>query len=101
MFFALQNHIENENFDYVFVAGDFNVTLFRLDSSFSLVNSVDYFSLKTLLQQNNLKDSFRIFNLQPKIFSNIRSNTALRLDRIYIPAASQHQLISLKYVPLI
>ena len=58
MFIALQKYIENENFDYLFVVGDFNVMLSRLDSSSSRVKSVDYFSLKTLLQQNNLKDSF-------------------------------------------
>ena len=100
MFIALQNYIENESFDYLFVVGDFNVTLSRLDSSSSLVKSVDYFSLKTLLQQNNLKDSFRIFNPQSKIFSYIRSNAASRLDRIYIPATIQHKQISSKYVPL-
>ena len=36
MFIALQNYIENESFDYLFVVGDFNVTLSRLDSSSSL-----------------------------------------------------------------
>ena len=86
MFVAIQNYIENESFDYLFVVGDFNVTLSRPDSSSSPVKSVAYFSLKTLLQQNNLKDSFRIFNSQSKIFSYIRSNAVSRLDRIYIPA---------------
>ena len=65
MLIALQNCIENKSFDYLFIVGDFNVTLSRLDSSSSLVKSVDYFSLKTLPQQDNLKDSFRIFNQKP------------------------------------
>ena len=68
MFIALQNYIENENFDCFYIVGDFNVTLSRLDSSSSLVKSVDCFSLKTLQQQNNHKDSFRIFNPQSKSF---------------------------------
>ena len=66
MFIALQNYIENKSFDCIFVFGDFNATLSRFDSSSSLVKSVNYFSLKTLLQQNNLKYSFRIFNPQSK-----------------------------------
>ena len=56
-----------------------------------LLLSVDYFSLKTLLQQNNLKDSFRIFNPQSKIFSYIRTD---------LEAMQPHDLIEFTFLPL-
>ena len=55
MFIALQNYIENESFDYLFVVGDFNVTLSRLDSSSSLAKAA--FTRATFLQRDS-----KIFN---------------------------------------
>ena len=49
MFIALQNYIENESFDYLFVVGDFTVTLLWLDSYPSPVKSID---CRLLLSKN-------------------------------------------------
>ena len=97
---SLEERIQEETYDFLFVAGDFNMVLCEIDATAPLVKSEDYFATKEFLRKNNLKDSFRHLHPRSKTYTYIRPNTSSRLDRIYLPEALQHKLLDATHMPL-
>ena len=85
----------------IYLLGDFNLVLSPLDRTGHFYpNSIDKILFQSILSTFNLTDVFRQTFPDKKTFSYIKSNTASRIDRIYIPTFTLNQIVSTCYTPV-
>ena len=94
---TLSTYLETQKFDHLIIAGDFNMVMSQLDKANPLILHQDNHTLAALLKSYSLTDSYRHAHPKQKCFSYTRSNTASRIDRIYISHSLQKSLLNSNY----
>ena len=97
---VLDKHLKHQKFDYLFLVGDFNLTLEPIDTTGEITKSSDFHCLKSILKRYELYDSYRILHPLKKTYSYIRSNAQSRIDRIYMSKILESNLQEARYLPL-
>ena len=96
----LSQYLQSSSTHHTILAGDFNMVLHPQDKANTLILRKDVHTMKALLQQSGLLDSFRIKHPNKIHFTYTRSNAASRLDRIYISQSLRNNMSHSSHIPV-
>ena len=97
---VISNFLEKEKFDHLVLAGDFNMVLQQIDKANHLTRHEDHHKISEILKSYSLLDAYRTLYPSKLCFSYTRSNTASRIDRIYVSQSLHHSLHHAGYTPI-